>query len=105
VGLPDWRITCFFVGRAHRRRGVASAALEGAVGEIALLGGGVVESYPEDVVGRSVSGALLHNATLQLFEHHGFARTRRLGRNRWVVARTVRAAGGEWSPASSTKGG
>jgi len=24
--LPDWRITCFFVGRTHRHRGVADAA-------------------------------------------------------------------------------
>ena len=71
-----------------------SAALSGAVEEVALLGGGLVESYPEDVVGRSVSGSFLHNGTLQLFEHHGFERTRRLGKNRWVVARTVDASGG-----------
>jgi len=25
--LPDWRITCSFVGRTHRHRGVAGAAL------------------------------------------------------------------------------
>lgn len=38
--LPDWRITCFFIGRGHRRAGVASTALEGALQEIARLGGG-----------------------------------------------------------------
>ena len=27
---PDWRITCFFVDQAYRRRGVAAAALDGA---------------------------------------------------------------------------
>ena len=30
-GLPDWRITCFFVDKAHRRSGVAAAALAGAL--------------------------------------------------------------------------
>jgi hypothetical protein len=40
------------------------------------------ESYPEDVAGRSVSGSFLHNATVSLFERHGFERTRRLGKNR-----------------------
>jgi hypothetical protein len=30
--LPDWRITCFFADRRHRGRGVASAALAGALG-------------------------------------------------------------------------
>ena len=29
--LPDWRITCFFVDRDYRGKGVASIALEGAL--------------------------------------------------------------------------
>jgi hypothetical protein len=27
--LPDWRIACNFVGKGHRRKGVATAALAG----------------------------------------------------------------------------
>jgi GNAT superfamily N-acetyltransferase len=87
--LPDWRITCFFVDKAYRGQGVAAAALTGALDEIARLGGGTVESYPEDVEGRSVSGSFLHNATVPLFERNGFERTRRLGKNRWVVTKVV----------------
>jgi GNAT superfamily N-acetyltransferase len=90
--LPDWRITCFFVDRDYRRKGVAAAALKGALSEIARLGGGTVESYPEDVKGRSVSGSFLHNATVSTFERQGFRRVRRLGKNHWVVTRTVRKA-------------
>lgn len=89
VAPPDWRITCFFVHRQHRRRGVASAALHGALNEIAALGGGAVEAYPEDVEARSVSASFLYGGTLSLFERHGFERTRRLGRNHWVVSRLV----------------
>ncbi len=87
-GLPDWRITCFFVDRTYRSRGVASAALEGALREIARLGGGTVESYPDAVEGRSTA-AFLHNGTVSMFERQGFRRTRRLGKTRWVVARNV----------------
>ncbi|MBK7975394.1 MAG: GNAT family N-acetyltransferase [Deltaproteobacteria bacterium] len=90
--LSDWRITCFFVDRDYRGRGVASAALEGALREIASQGGGSVESYPEDVEGRQVSGSFLHNATVALFESHGFSRDRRLGKNHWVVVKRVRRA-------------
>jgi GNAT superfamily N-acetyltransferase len=90
TALPDWRIACFFVDKAHRGQGVASAALTGALDEITRLGGGTVESYPEDVAGRSVSGSFLHNATVALFQRHGFERTRRLGKNRWVVTKVVR---------------
>lgn len=43
---PDWRTTCFFVDRDHRREGVAKAALEGALGFIAARGGGTVDGYP-----------------------------------------------------------
>jgi ribosomal protein S18 acetylase RimI-like enzyme len=86
---PDWRITCFFVGKSHRKAGVASAALEGALGEIARLGGGTVESSPEDVTDRAVSSSFLYNATVSLFERHGFERTRRLGKNHWLVTRFV----------------
>jgi GNAT superfamily N-acetyltransferase len=88
--LPDWRITCFFVGKGHRGAGVAAAALAGALEEIAHLGGGVVESYPEDAEGRKVSSSFLHNGTLALFERQGFSRTRLIGKARWVVRKTVR---------------
>lgn len=89
-GLPDWRITCFFVDRDCRHKGVASAALKGALTDIARLGGGTVESYPEDVKGRSVSGSFLYNATVSMFERKGFRRVRRLGKNHWVVSKRVR---------------
>jgi hypothetical protein len=87
--LPDWRITCFFVGRTHRHRGVTEVALAGALDEIARLGGGRVESYPEDTVGRKVSGSFLHNATVAMFERQGFERDRRIGTHHWVVSRRV----------------
>lgn len=90
--LPDWRITCFFVDRDYRGNGIAAVALAGALKEIARLGGGIVESYPEDAAERTVSGSFLHNATVSMFERHGFQRTRRLGKNHWVVAKLVRGA-------------
>jgi GNAT superfamily N-acetyltransferase len=89
TALPDWRITCFFVDKSYRGKGVASLALEGALQEIVRLGGGTVESYPDDMEGRSTSAAFLHNGTVSMFERQGFARTRRLGKRRWVVAKVV----------------
>ena len=89
---PDWRITCFFVDKKYRGRGVSSAALRGALELIAGLGGGTVESYPENVEGRAVSGSFLYNSRLAMFEHQGFERSRRLGKHHWVVSRVVEAA-------------
>jgi|SRR5262245_1069446 len=90
TALPDWRITCFFVDRNYRGKGVAAAALAGALREIAQLGGGTVESYPEVVRDRTVSGAFLYNGTAEMFEGQGFQRTRRLGKNHWIVSKVVR---------------
>jgi hypothetical protein len=79
----------FLLDRAYRGRGVTAVALHGAVDEIAGLGGGMVESYPEEVTGRTVAGSFLHNGTVALFERCGFERTRRLGKNHWVITRSV----------------
>jgi GNAT superfamily N-acetyltransferase len=89
TNLPDWRITCFFVDRDYRGKGIASIALEGALSEIARLGGGTVESYPQDAEGQSTSGSFLYNATISIFERQGFQRTRQLGKNHWVVTKVI----------------
>lgn len=93
TALPDWRITCFFVDKEYRRQGVASLALSAALAQIARLGGGVVESYPEHVVDRKVSASFLHNARLAMFESKGFVRSRPLGTHHWVVSKIVPGAG------------
>jgi GNAT superfamily N-acetyltransferase len=90
--LPDWRITCFFVGRGHRRQGVARAALAGALDLIAQAGGGVVEAYPEAVEGRRVSSSFLWAGTIPMFAAFGFDLGRQLGKNTWVVRRAVAPA-------------
>jgi GNAT superfamily N-acetyltransferase len=88
--LPDWRIACCYVGKGHRRKGVATAALAGAVGLIAGLGGGTVEGYPEDA--GSVPAGFLFNGALSTYEKLGFTRDRKIGKHRWVVTRAVTPA-------------
>ncbi|MET7694542.1 GNAT family N-acetyltransferase [Streptomyces sp. NPDC005483] len=92
VTLPDWRITCFFTGKGLRKRGVAHAALGGALAEIARSGGGTVEGYPEETDDRVVSGSFLHTGPMTVFENHGFTRTRPISPHRWVVTRSVSPA-------------
>jgi GNAT superfamily N-acetyltransferase len=84
---PDWRIACCFVGKGHRRQGVATAALAGAIDLIASLGGGTVEGYPEDA--GSVPAGFLFNGALSTYVQLGFARDRKIGKHRWVMTRVV----------------
>lgn len=88
AALPDWRLTCFFVDKAQRGRGVAFAALHGALGLIAAAGGGVVEAYPDEVTGRGTA-AFLHGGTLEMFTQAGFVPERRIGKAKWVVRRQI----------------
>src|SRR6266700_3332644 len=41
-----WRITCFFVDRDYRKKGVARVVLKAVLDSIKTRGGGVVEAYP-----------------------------------------------------------
>jgi ribosomal protein S18 acetylase RimI-like enzyme len=88
----DWRITCFYVDKKHRGQGVARAALEGALEQIAAAGGGRVEAIPEVTVGREAPGRFLFSATVELFEQYGFRRVRQVGKHAWIVTRQVGAA-------------
>jgi GNAT superfamily N-acetyltransferase len=87
--LPDWRITCFYVDTKHRGQGVARAALEGAIEQIAAAGGGLVEAISEVTADRKAPGRFLFSATVELFEQFGFARVRQVGKHAWIVSRVV----------------
>ena len=90
TAAPDWRIACCYVGKGNRRKGVATAALTGALELIAGLGGGTVEGYPEDAA--SVPAGFLFKGALSTYEAAGFARDRKIGKHRWVVTRVVQPA-------------
>lgn len=88
--LPDYRITCLFVDRDHRRDGVARRAVQGAVSLIADAGGGVVESYPHDLPpGTRKSSSFLYNATRSMYEGLGFTYDRPKGQGNCVMRRVV----------------
>lgn len=87
----DWRITCLFADPARRGQGVAGLALAGALDLIAAAGGGLVESFPDEMATRTSPG-FLWNGTLGLFLRAGFQRDRQIGKTRWVVRRQVQGA-------------
>ena len=86
---PDWRITCFFVDRDHRREGVAKVALAGALRMIAQRGGGTVDSYPSETRGKATSGSILWGGTVSMFRDAGFRTIGALGTTKVVMRRSV----------------
>lgn len=95
TGDPDYRITCVFVDRRYRRRGLTELAINGALQQIAQAGGGTVESYPHDLTNQTkkISASFLYNGTRRLYERLGFTYDRPKGLKNCVMVKTVAAAG------------
>ena len=66
-----WAIPCFFIGRAHRRRGVGSALLGAAVEFAQQRGATAVEGYPYETDG-DMPAAEAYVGTVSMFAAHGF---------------------------------
>ncbi len=88
---PDWRITCFFVDRDHRREGVSKVALQGALRMIASEGGGTVDGYPIDTRGKPYSSSFLWGGTHSMFTEFGFHPLGALGASKWIMRKVVRS--------------
>lgn len=91
LDLPDWRTTCFFVDRDHRREGVARAALEGALRFIKAEGGGTVDGYPIALPqGKKYSSSFIWGGTESMYIDLGFRPLGPLGTsNRVMLMRKI----------------
>jgi GNAT superfamily N-acetyltransferase len=91
---PDYRITCLFVDKRYRGKGVTAIAVRGALALIAQRGGGLVEAYPHDLAdkkraGKKTSSSFLYNATRTMYEREGFTYLRSKGQGNCVMSLTV----------------
>ena len=89
-----WRITCFFVDRNHRGKGVAKAGLRAALSSIQDRGGGVVDAYP--VVSKKMAAVPSGRwfGTPSMFEKEGFSRVAPLGTSLVLMRKTIAAKSG-----------
>jgi GNAT superfamily N-acetyltransferase len=93
VRRPDYRITCLFVDRRYRRKGMAAVAVRGALALIAAAGGGLVESYPHDLPpDKKTSASFLYNATRTMYEQLGFDFQRPKGQGNCVMTKEIPAS-------------
>jgi GNAT superfamily N-acetyltransferase len=69
--VPVWSIICVVVRAGHRRKGVSTQLLEGAVGYAADSGAPAVEAYPVDPPGR-MDTTMAFVGTRSMFERVGF---------------------------------
>jgi GNAT superfamily N-acetyltransferase len=80
-----WSVTCFFIHRTARRRGVGAVLLEHAVRYAREHGARSVEGYPVDTGGAKKGSGDLYHGTLGMFTDAGFELVERRGANRALV--------------------
>lgn len=86
-GKKLWRLTCFFVDRDFRKKGVAGVALRAALKSISSQGGGIVEAYPP--TSKEGGSWALWFGTVAMFEREGFKAHAKLGEKHLLMRKTV----------------
>lgn len=80
-----WAVTCFFIRREHRGRGLTGKLLEAAADYARAQGGTVLEAYPVD----PESPSYRNMGFRSLYADHGFKEVGRAGSRRHVVRRAL----------------
>jgi GNAT superfamily N-acetyltransferase len=81
---PVWSITCFFVARTHRGRGVTRALVEAAASYARASGAPALEAYPVDSRAR-LGDAFLYTGAASTFAALGFEEVARRSPTRPVM--------------------
>lgn len=85
----DWVVTCFFIARGHRGRGVGTALLEAAVTFAAGHGARQVTGYPIDPRGGRYASGFAWTGIAAAFLKAGFAEAERRSEKRPVMVRRL----------------
>lgn len=87
--VPVWSISCLFVARPWRRRGVSAALIEAAVAHARSRGAKVVEAYPVDPAGTQPD-AFVWTGIASAYAGAGFREAARRSPTRPIMRREVR---------------
>lgn len=83
--LPVWSVTCFFIRKDHRRRGLSVALLREAVVFAARHGATIVEGYPVEPRKPEVPPVFAHTGLASAFRNAGFVEVDRRSETRPIM--------------------
>ena len=87
---PVWSIVCLFLARSHRRRGLTTALIRGAVEHVRKSGGSVVEAYPTRPRGKKLEAVSSFMGVPVSFERAGFTEVARPSEAKIVMRYRIR---------------
>lgn len=68
---PVWSVTCFFVAKKYRRKGITVDLLKAAVEHVRGQGGKIVEGYPVETK-KDMPAPFVYTGTASAFQQAGF---------------------------------
>ena len=87
---PVWSVSCLFIERAARHRGVATALLGAAAKFARARGARILEGYPVDPAGRKLAAAFAWTGVPAAFERAGFTEVARHSPTRPIMRRSLK---------------
>ena len=66
-----WSVTCFYVARKHRRKGITVSLLKATVEHVRGQGGKIVEGYPVDTH-KDMPAPFVYTGTASAYQQAGF---------------------------------
>jgi GNAT superfamily N-acetyltransferase len=84
-----WSVSCFFVAKPYRRRGVSVELLKAAVGFVKQQGGTILEGYPVLSKKGSLPAVFAWTGTIAAFLTAGFHEMPRWSESRPIVRRVI----------------
>jgi GNAT superfamily N-acetyltransferase len=84
-----WSVSCFFVARPFRRRGLSAALLDAAAAHAAHLGARVLEGYPQDLRVEKMPDVFAWTGIASAFRRAGFEECARRSPLRPIMRREL----------------
>jgi GNAT superfamily N-acetyltransferase len=82
---PVWSITCFFVEKSRRKKGLSVQILKAAVDYAAKQGGRIVEGYPVEPIKEKTADAFVWTGLASAFKKAGFVECARRSETRPIM--------------------
>ena len=87
--LPVWSVTCFFINKDQRGRGVTVALLRAAIAHVREHGGRILEGYPVEPKADRLPAALAFTGLASAFRQAGFHEVARNSETRPIFRYTI----------------
>lgn len=86
---PVWAITCFFIAKSYRRKGISLELLKGAINYCKANNVRVIEGYPVVPYGDNIPAAFAWTGIPSVFEKAGFVVAERRSKAKPIMRYTI----------------